>query len=270
MKRYHHIKKATLAAMVALALSSTGVFAADLPAGGEVKAGTVTVGGQALSTNINPETGTTFNVDGNSVIDWTSFDIGSGKSLSFVGNSSNFLLNRVTGGSASEIYGTLNTQNLHFILANPNGITVDKGAVLNGSDILLAATTSQMLDNERIILNTKSNTSNSVYIGNATIEGNVTAVGRTINVADGISFTGDSALKLLAGTNNNWGNIITPGEDFTSVGSGGEITFSGSLNNVTNKVTLGASADTVSMGTGKTIELTGTDSSVNIRTASLK
>ena len=104
MKKYHHnAKKTALAAMVALALSSTGVFAAELPVNGEVVAGQVTVGdttyvpvgAEEQKVYINPATGQTFTVVGHSVIDWSSFDIGSEKALTFVGEGSNYILNRV-------------------------------------------------------------------------------------------------------------------------------------------------------------------------------
>ena len=286
MKKYHHhAKKTALAAMVALALSSTGVFAAEeLPVNGEVVAGQVTVGDKnyvPVGANdakdyINPQTGQKFTVVGNSVIDWSSFDIGSGKALTFVGEGTNYLLNRVPlGNGASGIYGALNTQDLHFILANPNGITVGNGAQLNvidGGSILLAAMGAGFNNANNSITLQNYNYRSAINIeGAVAVKGNVALMAKTINVADGITFSGDTALKLLAGkTPNNQSITVTPGEDVDSIGSSGSITFNGSLVDGSHRVNLGVSADTITMSADKEIALTGADSAVNIRTGSLQ
>ena len=277
MKKNHRkVGRITLATMIALTLSSAGVFAADLPVNGRVTAGKVTIDGvdyiPAVGNNqpvyINPATGKTFTVDGNTVIDWTSFDIGSGKALSFVGSGSNYLLNRVNGGSASGIYGALNTQDLHFILANPSGITVGNGASLNvieGGSILLAAMSAYVDGSGNISLRNYNNGNSIVNFENGTsINGSVTAMGQTINVADGITFSGNAALKLVAGTDYSW-QSITPGVDKDSIGGNGTITFNDFSDGGASNVTIGANAATV---TGN-MELTGDDSAVTIRTGNL-
>ena len=285
MKKYHHnAKKTALAAMVALALSSTGVFAAELPVNGEVVAGQVTVGdttyvpvgAEEQKVYINPATGQTFTVVGNSVIDWSSFDIDSGKMLTFVGQGSNYILNRVPwNNAASEIYGTLNTQNIHFILANPNGITVGNGAqlnVINSGSILLAAMGAEPSNNSITMQNYNYSDRSTIDIGGTVaVNGNVTLMAKTINVADGITFSGDTALKLLAGkTPYNQSITVTPGEGVDSIGSSGSITFNGSLVDDSHMANLGVSADTITMSADKKIALTGTNSAVDIRTGSLQ
>ncbi|MBR1697290.1 MAG: filamentous hemagglutinin N-terminal domain-containing protein, partial [Anaerovibrio sp.] len=241
MKKYHHnAKKTALAAMVALALSSTGVFAAELPVNGEVVAGQVTVGDKTyvpVGANqqkdyINPATGQTFNVVGNSVINWSTFDIGSGKDLTFVGQGSNYILNQVPwNNAASAIYGILNTRNIHFILANPNGITVGNGAQLNvtdGGSILLAAMGAGFnnANNSITLQNYHYVDKSAINIeGAVAVKGDVALMAKTINVADGITFSGDTALKLLAGkTSYNQSITVTPGEGVDSIGSSGSIT----------------------------------------------
>lgn len=277
------LKYTSLAAMIAFTLSTGLVYGADMPVDGKVVAGKVTIDGKeyipAVGDNpavINPQTGKTLVVTGNSVIDWTTFDIGSGKLLTFEGQGSNYILNRVSGSSASEIYGILNTQNIHFILANPNGITVGNGAQLNvidGGSILLAAMGAGFNNaNNSITLQNYNYGGSAINIvGAVAVKGDVALMAKTINVADGITFSGDTALKLLAGkTPNNQSITVTPGEGVDSIGSSGSITFNGSLVDGSHKVNLGVSADTITMSADKKIALTGTDSAVNINTGSLQ
>uniref|UniRef100_UPI0026F0F47C two-partner secretion domain-containing protein n=1 Tax=Selenomonas ruminantium TaxID=971 RepID=UPI0026F0F47C len=274
------LKYTSLAAMIAFTLSTGLVYGADMPVDGKVVAGKVTIDGTeyvpAVGDNpaVNPLTGETLVVTGNSVIDWTTFDIGSDKSLTFVGQGNNYILNQVPWNNpASKIYGILNTQNIYFILANPNGITVGNGAQLNaidGGSILLAAM--RNTSNDSITLYNRDYGTSTINIkGDVAVNGDVTLMAKTINVADGITFSGDTALKLLAGeTLYNQPITVTTGGSVDSIGNYGSITFSGSLIDNSNRVTLGVATGTITMLAGKEIALTRADSAVNINTSSLQ
>lgn len=99
--------------------------AADLPQGGQI-----TLGTGSIST---PTTGQMViqQDTGKMAIDWQSFDIGTGNSVTFNQlNSSSIALNRVLGSDPSSILGTLNANGRVFLI-NPNGILFGSGASVN-------------------------------------------------------------------------------------------------------------------------------------------
>ncbi|ECL4818760.1 filamentous hemagglutinin N-terminal domain-containing protein [Salmonella enterica] len=100
------------------------VLAADLPAGGQI------VGGQgSISTSGNQMT--IHQQTHNMATNWHSFDVGKNSTVQFVQpDSSSVALNRVTGGSGSQIMGTLKANGQVFIL-NPNGVLFGKDARVN-------------------------------------------------------------------------------------------------------------------------------------------
>ena len=113
-----------LAVALAVGLSVPGTWAQDAPAlpqGGQVTAGQaqLTVGGSKLTVNQSSE---------RAIINWHSFDIGSGAAVQFVQPStSSVALNRVGGGVGSQILGTLQA-NGQVYLVNPAGILFGKTA----------------------------------------------------------------------------------------------------------------------------------------------
>jgi filamentous hemagglutinin family protein len=92
-----------------------------LPTGGQV------VGGQAGIS----QSGAAMRIDQSSAraaIDWQSFNIGAGASVTFNQPSSSAIaLNRVLGSSGSEIYGRLSANGQVFLI-NPNGVLFGRGA----------------------------------------------------------------------------------------------------------------------------------------------
>ncbi|SDT87116.1 filamentous hemagglutinin family N-terminal domain-containing protein [Verrucomicrobium sp. GAS474] len=117
------------AAMLQLAL--VGVLAApssshatDLPTGGTFQAGAGTISTSGNTMNVTTTTAQT-------VMGWTDFSIGAGFTTNFnQPNSSSTVLNKVTGGNVSNIYGTLSS-NGNIILINPNGVLIGPGGVVN-------------------------------------------------------------------------------------------------------------------------------------------
>ena len=85
-------------------------------------------GGSSDTANISSN-GTTMNISGvaNNVINWQSFSIDKGETVSFDANN---YLNLVHGPDISNIYGTLQGAG-NIFLVNPNGIVFGSGAVIN-------------------------------------------------------------------------------------------------------------------------------------------
>ena len=117
-------KSLTLTLTSALLLHSPYLQAIDpstLPTGGQV------VAGQA---NIS-QSGTAMTIQQGSdkaILNWSSFSIGSGASVTFQQpTSSSITLNRVIGSDPSAIYGSL-TANGQVFLINPNGVLFGQGA----------------------------------------------------------------------------------------------------------------------------------------------
>jgi filamentous hemagglutinin family protein len=71
--------------------------------------------------------------------EWSSFNLGAGNSFNVAGQSANWILvNRVTGGTGSSISGSVSANGQVWII-DPNGVTVNAGAVLNVGGLLLSS-----------------------------------------------------------------------------------------------------------------------------------
>ncbi len=125
----------TLPLAVALCFGSTvradiNPDTAGLPRGGTVAAGSV-------ASNLAGNTLTITQTGNRAILDWTSFNIDSGKTLAFVQpGASAAMLNRVSASAGlSEIYGTL-TANGMVLLMNPNGVLFGNGATINVGSLI--------------------------------------------------------------------------------------------------------------------------------------
>ncbi|HZF79251.1 MAG TPA: filamentous hemagglutinin N-terminal domain-containing protein, partial [Rubrivivax sp.] len=106
-----------------LMIAGTGSAFAQ-PSGGAVMAGSATISGSPASVTI---TQTTPSV----AINWQSFGIKAGESVTFVQpGSSSVALNRVVGADPSNIFGSLSANGQVF-LVNPNGVLFGRGASVN-------------------------------------------------------------------------------------------------------------------------------------------
>jgi len=100
-------------------------FAGGGPSGG------VVVGGHATISNPAPNGTVITETSSSAVINWQQFSIGSGDYVQFIQPSaSSVVLNRVIGGSPSQILGDLSANGRVF-LVNPNGVLFGKGAQLD-------------------------------------------------------------------------------------------------------------------------------------------
>ncbi len=117
-------RKQLAAAIVSLGLIGPVVADSTLPTGGEVSAGSASIGTAGAAMTINQ-------ASQRAVIRWNSFSIGSDASVTFnQPNSSAIALNRVLGNDLSRIDGQLNANGQVFI-TNPNGVLFGAGSQVN-------------------------------------------------------------------------------------------------------------------------------------------
>ena len=128
------------------------------------------------------------------LIDWRSFNIGSGASVQFIQpNASSIAVNRVgLGGGASAIDGTL-TANGNVMLLNPNGVMFGANAVVNVAG-LIAST---------------GNISDAQFMASATAPFAITgATGGSISNQGNITITGAGLAAFVAPSLSNSGHIV--------------------------------------------------------------
>ena len=110
-----------------------------LPTGGTVVAGGATIGVTATRVDVVQTTS-------RSVINWTSFSIGTGGTVQFTQPATtSAVLNRVTGADPSSILGTLSANGQVFLM-NPNGINVGPGGRVETAGLVL--TTASIADGD--------------------------------------------------------------------------------------------------------------------------
>jgi filamentous hemagglutinin family protein len=121
--------------LIAAVLSAFSFSAFDAQAqltGGRVVGGQATISSPSATSTLIHQTSPT------AIINWQSFSIPSGASVTFQQpGASAIALNRVTGGSASLIYGSL-TANGQVWLINPNGIALGPTAQVSAAGVLLS------------------------------------------------------------------------------------------------------------------------------------
>jgi filamentous hemagglutinin family protein len=117
----------------ALALAFGSLSSHADPVGGEVAAGAATISA------INGIT-TVQQMSDRAIVNWQSFNVNAGEAVKFVQPSSTAaILNRVTGGSVSNISGLLEG-NGRVYLINPNGIVIGANGIVNVNGGFVAST----------------------------------------------------------------------------------------------------------------------------------
>lgn len=116
-----NIGKKVLYAAISAALVSGGVSAN--PTGAQIANGSVSIETSGAAMNITNSP--------NAIINWQGFSIGAGEITRFMQESSgSAVLNRVIGGSVSEILGQLQSNGRVFLI-NPNGLVIGGGASID-------------------------------------------------------------------------------------------------------------------------------------------
>ncbi|ENP2200695.1 filamentous hemagglutinin N-terminal domain-containing protein, partial [Salmonella enterica] len=163
-------------------------LAAGLPTGGQIVAGKGSIAREGNSLTVTQNTR-------NMAADWHSFDIGKNNTVQFVQpDSSSVALNRVTGGSASQIMGTLRA-NGRIFLVNPNGILFGNGA---------------KVDTAGIVASTRNISTADFMQGNYTFSGTGAPGAQVVNQGS-LTTTEGGFIVLAADRVSNQGTLSTPG-----------------------------------------------------------
>src|SRR6185437_1131377 len=129
----------TLNLCLSIALSLTGLCcgefslaAGPLPQGGHFVGGTGSIVQNGANLNITQ-------VPERAIIEWNSFSIGAGRTVSIQNGAGGTLLNRVTGSDVSAIRGSLiGTGNVYLI--NPHGVLIGRSGVVSAGGTFLVST----------------------------------------------------------------------------------------------------------------------------------
>ena len=232
-----------LALAIALALGGSPAVQA-MPQGGTVASGDVS----GLSDG-TVSSGGTLTANSNSIINWDSFSIGKGESLTL--NTANYaMLNRVTGTSLSELFGTLNQTGENMaLLINPNGITVGSSGIINSQNLILSTLAISDTDYQSLVsggTGTFATPSGRSIGAPVTFESGATVnatdvydieysspfsvYGGTINVADGVTFTSTGhtpGMEFIAA--NSYLDGVSPSNTKLTATPANTIQFSGKV-----------------------------------------
>ena len=177
---------------LSLALIGTPAWALApnvLPTGGVVSAGAASISQSANALTVQQ-------TSARAVLDWQSFNIGAAATVNFnQPNSGSVALNRISG-SASEIYGKLNSNGQVFF-TNPQGMLFGPGAQVNVGGIL--ATTLSIGNSEFMAGNYRFSNPGSGSILNAAA---ITAAGSAVLLGNSVTNAGQliaTTVTLAAG-----------------------------------------------------------------------
>ena len=207
------LSKKILAALLSGGMLLLPNWGYAMPQGGTVVAGNITSGPLSPSGNQMDITGS-----GNVAINWNSFDIAQNETVNF--QNMQAVLNYVSGGSRSEIYGKINGASVNVFLVNPSGILFGKTAQVNvgqltastrrleageltgfnGSLAKLTQTTAKAAGVQADIINLGKLTA-----GTLVLEGN----NLSIISADSLEVADKSQITLRANENINIGYEVT-------------------------------------------------------------
>ncbi|MFJ6327309.1 MULTISPECIES: MBG domain-containing protein, partial [unclassified Rhizobium] len=196
----HRTRLVALLASTAL-VHSTAALAQSLPSGGQVAAGSATIGSPSAGALTINQT------SGSAVVNWQSFDVGKGNRVTFVQPDANAaILNRVTGQTSSTIAGQINA-NGQVYLINPNGIAItNSGTVKAGAFV---ASTLGISDDD-------------FMTGKRTFTGN--GASKDVTNAGTITINRGGYMALIGGTVANTGVITVP-MGKAALGSGEQATL---------------------------------------------
>ena len=190
----------------------TPILALANPTGGQVVAGQATI----ATPNAN---GLVINQASQSaIINWQQFSIGKGQYVQFLQpSSSSVVLNRVVGGNASSILGSL-TANGQVFLVNPNGIFFGKSA---------------SLDVQGIVASTLDIANSDFLSGNYVFDKGSSSVDASV-VNQGTISTHNGGYVVLAGDYSENDGIIQARSGHVVLASGAKTTLTLSGNSLVN------------------------------------
>jgi filamentous hemagglutinin family protein len=207
-----------------ISCASLADAAPPLPSGGNFVAGSGAIGGGGASMTIDQTTS-------RGVIDWNSFSIGGGRTVTF-NNGNGATLNRVTGGDPSVIMGQLNATGSVY-LVNPQGVLVGPGGVVATGGRFVASALN--IDNDAFMQGgplTLSGGGSGMVINLGKIGssgGDVFLVSRTTVVNGGSISAPQGTVELAAGNQVLLQDASGGQQVFVQAGSGGTAMNSGMI-----------------------------------------
>jgi filamentous hemagglutinin family protein len=247
---------------LAIAFGSTSSFAD--PAGGAVAAGQASISAMSGVTTIHQ-------ISDRAVVNWQSFNVNAGEVVKFIQPSSTAaILNRVTGGSVSNINGLVEG-NGRVYLINPNGIVVGANGVVNVNGGFVGSTKSladsAFMSGGALVFTGESTGSIQILGKVQSAQGDVILIAPKIAIEKTGSLIAGQTIKLVAANEVELSNgkfTVKP-----KVGDAGQLTIEGALEAA--KVQLAANNNNLgalAINTTGTIRATGSqtnpDGSVSI------
>ena len=210
MKIKKHVRRGSLAALIALALTSSALA---MPTGGVVQSGDVNIGGSTDFSTVADNATITAGTD--STINWNTFNIGNGETLNFNIADGKLLLNQVTGAQASDILGTMNqTGKGSLALVNPNGIHIGQNAVLDVNSLTLSTLGIGTKNDAETLLRQSALGARAITVDQGAqfdIARKLNLFGGKVSVADGVVFNlnnvpdpQESMLEVIAAKELHW------------------------------------------------------------------
>jgi len=166
------------------------------PSGHNIVGGTGSINQSGLLTTVNQ-------ISSSMAIDWHSFNLSANEIFTAdMPDVSSILLNRVIGGTSSEIFGQINA-NGQVVLVNPNGIFIGSGASLNVGGLIASGLDIDPVDfmNGDYVFKSIDGTSGAVINGgvlNASLGGSISLLGKRV-VNEGLISANLGAVNLAAG-----------------------------------------------------------------------
>ncbi len=186
----------TTALLIVLAMPT---YAADLPEGGQIVAGSGAINQSGNNMTITQDSA-------KMAANWNSFSVAQGHSVNFVQPSANAVaLNRVLGSDVSLIQGSINANGQVFLI-NPNGVTFTPDAQVNVGGL---------------VASTQNITTQDFLDGNYVFEGN--SSNAIINQGN-IKTPNGGTVALIAAKIINEGNIEAPSGNVL-MGAGNKVTL---------------------------------------------
>jgi len=166
------------------------------PVGGNIVGGAGSINQTGFTTHIHQLTNSL-------AIDWASFNVNQNEIVNFLQPGSNAItLNRILGGSASQIHGQINA-NGHVVLVNPNGIFFGATSSINVGGLIASGLDIDPIDfmNGDYVFKSVDGTTGAVINGgvlNASLGGSITLLGKQVR-NDGLISANLGTVNLAAG-----------------------------------------------------------------------
>ncbi len=180
---------------LSLAISSINIEMSNAaPQGGSIADGSATIATNGQATTINQSSQDV-------TIDWTSFDVELGETVTFnQPNTSSIAINNIGGNNVSNIQGSI-TSNGQIFLSNPNGFLFGSDSSVNTGSFL-ATTSNMVLSDNDLTLSDPNNTASIIFESGASVITNTDSDSNTANDNKNESF-----IAIFASNISNEGNL---------------------------------------------------------------